>query len=282
MEIPFVLCYNEVNTTYRGVIMELGQRLKEARLEAGLSQRQLCGEMITRNMLSQIENGSARPSMDTLRYLAGVLKKPISFFLDEESASSNQQLMSSARNAFIGQHWTDVLDCLQAYSAPDPVFDAEFYLLGALTRLKLAEIAITENKNAYAQILLEQALAQGQQTPYYTDGLETLRLCLLYTARPDLAQELCKLLPADPGRSLLLAAANPDRAELILEAAPQDEPRWHQLRGDVYFRQGRYSKAREHYEQATPSRKVLEQLEECCRQLEDYKAAYEYACKLRV
>ena len=51
--------------------MELGQKLRLARQEAGLSQRQLCGEVITRNMLSQIENGSAKPSMETLRYLAG-------------------------------------------------------------------------------------------------------------------------------------------------------------------------------------------------------------------
>ena len=47
--------------------MDLGRRLKQARLDAGLSQRQLCGTEITRNMLSQIENGNARPSMDTLR-----------------------------------------------------------------------------------------------------------------------------------------------------------------------------------------------------------------------
>ena len=32
--------------------MELGERIKQARLAAGLSQRQLCGEKLTRNMLS--------------------------------------------------------------------------------------------------------------------------------------------------------------------------------------------------------------------------------------
>ena len=46
--------------------MTLGEKIRQARLEAGLSQRQLCGDTVTRNMLSQIENGSARPSMDTL------------------------------------------------------------------------------------------------------------------------------------------------------------------------------------------------------------------------
>ena len=63
--------------------MELGEKLKKARLEAGLSQRQLCGDEITRNMLSQIENGSAQPSMATLSYLAGRLGKSVGWFLDE-------------------------------------------------------------------------------------------------------------------------------------------------------------------------------------------------------
>ena len=54
--------------------MTLGEKLKQARLDAGLSPRQLCGDVITRNMLSQIENGSARPSMATLSYLASRLE----------------------------------------------------------------------------------------------------------------------------------------------------------------------------------------------------------------
>lgn len=259
--------------------MEIGQKLKQARLDAGLSQRQLCGNVITRNMLSQIENGSARPSMDTLRYLAGVLGKPISYFLEEEPASANQKLMEKARVAFGQKNWTAVLEYLQKYAVPDPVFDAEQHLLAALSRLELAEIAISEGKAAYAEVLLEQALEDGKQTPYYTS--EARRLCLLYAARPDRAEELSKLLPPDLDRTLLLAAANPDRAEVILDADPQDSPRWHLLRGDVYFRQGRYSKARGHYEKAPSSKQLLQKLEQCCREQEDYKAAYEYACKLR-
>ena len=80
--------------------MDIGQRLKQARLEAGLSQRQLCGDVITRNMLSQIENGSARPSMDTLRYLSSRLGKPMGYFLEEDAVTSpNQQVMEQARQA---------------------------------------------------------------------------------------------------------------------------------------------------------------------------------------
>ena len=77
--------------------MELGKRLKEVRLALGLSQRELCGDEITRNMLSQIENGSAKPSMDTLKYLAARLGKPVSYFLEEETVTSpNQTVMAAA------------------------------------------------------------------------------------------------------------------------------------------------------------------------------------------
>ena len=72
--------------------MELGEKLRQARMEAGLSQRQLCGGEITRNMLSLIENGSARPSMDTLKYLSHRLGKPVSFFLDDATVCGVRRL----------------------------------------------------------------------------------------------------------------------------------------------------------------------------------------------
>ena len=68
--------------------MTLGEKIKQARLEAGLSQRQLCGEEVTRNMLSQIENGAAMPSMGTLSYFARQLGKPVSYFLQEDAVCS--------------------------------------------------------------------------------------------------------------------------------------------------------------------------------------------------
>ena len=80
--------------------MELGEKLRAARLEQGLSQRALCGEKITRNMLSRIEHGAARPSMQTLQYLAQRLGKPVSFFLEEAAVTPNQVAMAKARAAF--------------------------------------------------------------------------------------------------------------------------------------------------------------------------------------
>ena len=104
--------------------MELGKRLKEVRLALGLSQRELCGDEITRNMLSQIENGSAKPSMDTLKYLAARLGKPVSYFLEEETVTSpNQAVMAAARDAKRAGDWRGVLTALEDYQGRDPLFD---------------------------------------------------------------------------------------------------------------------------------------------------------------
>lgn len=262
--------------------MELGQRLRQARLEKGLSQRQLCGDVITRNMLSQIENGSARPSMDTLRYLSGVLGKPMGYFLEEEAVTSpNHLVMERARTAFEEKDWGRALTLLEQYRVPDPVFDRERYYLGALIRICMAQQALEDGKAVYAENLLAQAGLEGAQTAYYTPELERRRLVLLYKARPDKAQELADRLLPDPDRTLLLAAAQPERAGLILDADPQDSPQWHFMRGEAYYYNKEFGQAQHHYEKAPQSRQTLEKLEACCREQEDYKTAYFYACKLR-
>ena len=168
--------------------MELGQRLKAARLERGLSQRQLCGDVITRNMLSQIENGSARPSMDTLRYLAGELGKPLSFFLEEDTVTSpNQAIMDRARQEPDSKK---VLEILAEYRGPDRVFDREKELLTRLATLATAEEGAREGKNIYAAGLLEDLgpLEEG----YCAAQLERRRLMLLARVKPQVLECLCR------------------------------------------------------------------------------------------
>lgn len=64
--------------------MDLHQRIRYLRLEAGMTQSELAGDRITRNMLSQIENGSATPSIQTLRYLAERLNTSAAYFLSDD------------------------------------------------------------------------------------------------------------------------------------------------------------------------------------------------------
>jgi len=61
----------------------LGKKLKEARLAKKMTQSDVVGGYITRNMLSQIESGAAFPSIRTLEYLSGVLEIPVSELMAE-------------------------------------------------------------------------------------------------------------------------------------------------------------------------------------------------------
>jgi transcriptional regulator with XRE-family HTH domain len=164
--------------------MELGEKIRQARLEAGLSQRALCGDVITRNMLSQIENGSAKPSMSTLQHLAKGLGKPVGFFLEEQSIlSPNPQIMLDARQAYAKKDHSKVLTLLEGYQSPDPLFDEEWHYLCALSALALAEEQISGNDWMAAVPLLE-GVHRG--SIYYRTDMERRRKQLLQQAYQNL------------------------------------------------------------------------------------------------
>jgi transcriptional regulator with XRE-family HTH domain len=263
--------------------MALGEKLKNARLEAGLSQRQLCGDVITRNMLSRIEHGMARPSMDTLQYLASRLGKPLSWFLEENPVySPNQSTMESARAAFAQQNFTDALRALQAFEDPDPVYRGEREVLEMLALLGAAESALNENRGRYALELLSRA--ERIDGPY-TGHLHRKRLLLLAKAqgRP---REICPLLPSLDEELLLRARAalergDPVRAAHLLDAVEeQEQPQWHYLRGEALLLRKCWNDAARHFHQAEQTYPGITapMLEQCYRELGDFKEAYRYAC----
>ena len=233
--------------------MELGEKLKQARLAAGLSQRQLCGDVITRNMLSQIENGAARPSVDTLRYLAGRLNKSLSYFLEDE----------------------------------EPISPKEQRLIGQLRTLEQAEKAIAAGRNLYAGELLDGMKIQKED--YCGPELNRRRLLLLGKACPQRCGEICNQLPGLDEELLLRARAALDggdlhRAGALLDSAEdQSSARWNFLRGEVYLAAETYEEAARCYHAAEAAfpEKTASRLEHCYRELGDYKMAYEYACKQR-
>jgi transcriptional regulator with XRE-family HTH domain len=64
---------------------QIGQRIRDARKRAGLTQQQLAGERYTKAYISALETGIARPSMVALSYLSDRLGLAPSHFLDEQS-----------------------------------------------------------------------------------------------------------------------------------------------------------------------------------------------------
>lgn len=268
--------------------MTLGEKIKQARLEAGLSQRQLCGEEVTRNMLSQIENGAARPSMTTLSYFAARLGKPVSFFLEEDAVvSPNQEVMADARAAALSGNARDTLELLKTYREPDATFDAEYQLLCHLAALDAAAAAIEKGQASFAaQLLEEMGLVQEG---YCAAELERRRLLLLAKARPLQRAEICRALP-NIDEELLLRARDAldrgafDQSEHLLEAAEDKAaPDWNFLRGEIHLVRGQFAAAAACYHKAETAypEKCAARLECCYRELEDFKQAYYYACKQR-
>lgn len=64
-------------------LRQLGQRLREARTAAGLSQGQLGAPYYTRAHVSAIELGKIRPAMKSLEHMAAKLGKPASYFMED-------------------------------------------------------------------------------------------------------------------------------------------------------------------------------------------------------
>ena len=219
--------------------MELGEKLLKARLDAGLSQRQLCGEVITRNMLSQIEHGTAKPSMDTLKYLASRLEKPISYFLEEE------------------------LD-----TAP----------LEILGQLRKAEEALSQGKHRYAAQLLEGAETDlpelRRKKQLLTGRLPGADLEAVCRELPSLDEELflrakVAFAQKDLERCLHLL-------ECMEEKSGEN---WNLLMGKVCLARNNPKTAAVYLLRAGENREVFGLLETCYRELEDYKQAYLYAVK---
>lgn len=266
--------------------MELGEKLRKARLEAGLSQRQLCGQEITRNMLSQIEHGTCNPSVSTLCFLARQLGLPVSYFLEEDTAASaNGGCMGQAWASFEAGDASGALQALEGYRGPDGIFDRDYYLLKSLCLLHLAQTGMESGRQVYAKKLLTQAQALEENLPWLPE-LKWRRQALLSRLGEQVPDAELDCLD----EALLLHAAsalesgNPCRAAAYLDACQvQSGQHWLLLRGKAYFALAEYEAAvtcfRE-VEKNDPAA-AIPMLEQCFSALGDYRSAYEYACKGR-
>ncbi len=64
--------------------MSIGEKIKARRKQLGLTQAQVSGDKISRNMLSLIESGNASPSLDTLYYIADKLNIRIEYLVSRD------------------------------------------------------------------------------------------------------------------------------------------------------------------------------------------------------
>ena len=145
----------------------LGQKIKEARIARKLTQAEVVGSFITRNMLSQIENGTAMPSMKTLYYLSEVLGIPLSELMGG-MGSDALQILQEAKECLRQGDYNGVL--ILCEDIPEAVHD-ELYALGARACLGLARTMIAADELADVTALLRRGIVYAEGGLYASDAL---------------------------------------------------------------------------------------------------------------
>ena len=284
--------------------MNIGERIRELRISKLMTQADLAGDRITRNMLSCIENGSANPSLSTIVYIAGRLGVPAGFLLAEQGDEMAFRKMSNLSNIKKAYTTGDVQSCRSLCLSGCPEPDDEISLLLANCDAGIAVEEFWSGKLRSSCRFFDEALSYAEKTIYSTDAIEAeIRVYFRFMERishtlySDLLDEekelsvksntvlsqyldaLCALDIGDTSvaehlidrltnsgensffkahlqNKLLIAAKNYKQAQKALQQLLQDS-NMPLNKIELYT--------------------VLEDLEICCRENEDYKNAYRFA-----
>lgn len=96
--------------------MTLGERVREARKTRGVTQRVLAGGDLSESFISMLEHDKVRPSLETLRILAGRLNLPLAELLDADPPPRKQAAAKlEMGHALLRQNrWTEAMEAYQS------------------------------------------------------------------------------------------------------------------------------------------------------------------------
>ena len=158
---------------------KIGEKLRRRRNELGLTQTEVAGDIITRNMLSLIEAGKATPSLEVLDKIAAALDMPLSYlFSHSEDAPDTQSYdrLSFAKKFFVKK---DYSACIDAISKADNADDELNYILAYSFFYKGRELLFAGSLTSATEHL-ERALSLANSSPYVVN--EIVALSKLYLA----------------------------------------------------------------------------------------------------
>jgi len=284
--------------------LTLGQKVRSARIARGMTQKQLVGDQITRNMLSRIENDSATPSMRTLEYLAGRLGLPAGHFLSDSrwSDGTSPDGLDDMRRAYREGRFTDCIALLEESRAGTT---DEGYLLRSLASLSAARQALKEGRTEDARQFADAADYYNRQGMYYSVEIDAemsliLAECALQLDPSDFEQNAADFEKAVArirfqeryalarAEHLLLTGENELALQLLKKYPAPEEPaaRYLWLLGTALAAAGNDEAAIEALlkaEALEPDEallmKIWKALEGCYSRRDDYRMAYAYAAK---
>lgn len=286
--------------------MTIGEKIKKLRSEKFLTQSELAGEQITRNMLSLIEKGKAVPSLQTLMYLAEKLKVSPGFLLADEEESVfflKAGKMAEIRLAYEKKNYRICLDLCERLIASSGA-DDELNLLAAECSLGTAKEEFFSDRVREACVRFDDAVRYAAGTAYYTGHIKTtaeLYFRYLEELSPSFISEnidtedrnLSGFIPLEDGfcRYIMALGAIVQKDDGMinryLEQVPdRDVLLARHIRALQYMNHGEYEMAANclndilRSDETVPGTVlyyVFGNLEECCRKLENRKNAKMFA-----
>ena len=293
--------------------MTLGQKIRELRLARQMTQKELAGDFITRNMLSQIENDSATPSMKTMEYLSAQLDKPIGYFLDKGHGEVNlSHLIAKLIEQNESGAYEDSVKLLEQEIEEHPNWAENKIIMDLYvnSHMYLAGKHFSEESYETAREMLLKILKYEKHLLLMTD----VYLYKVYDMLAEACSRLGDLTEArdyyDKGRNLinrLVAAREVQSLYLKMMEGETDAlaesiagvdtstydayslARFQMIAGTSMYRKGNCHEAIEYLEKAlayyskrkgnSVTAMLYEQLSKCYSELEDYKKAYDYLQK---
>ena len=180
--------------------MNIGRKIKELRVEKLMTQSELAGSEITRNMLSRIENGAALPSLGTILYLAKKLGVPAGYLLsegDEEFLYIKTNAMKNIRRAYTDKNFELCRDiCLSTFEK----LDDELELILTDCCIGIAEEYIKNGMLHTACEYLDEAVIHSRKTMFDTTSQKnsiSIMFCLLKDISPALDSNETDTIPSE-------------------------------------------------------------------------------------
>ena len=157
----------------------LADKIKTTRKRKKITQTELAGDKITRNMLSKIENGIATPSLDTLSYIADKLSVSISYLLSEEDDFvffEKKENIEKIYRAFNAKNYRACVNAIKKISS----VDNELALLLSHSYIRLAREAIKKGEFVECEKHIAESVKYADQTPFDTSNIKAL--AVLYSS----------------------------------------------------------------------------------------------------
>lgn len=150
--------------------MKLGDKIKKARIESDMTQTELAGTQITRNMLSQIENNNALPSIPTIKYIASKLNIPVGYFFTDDNDDfifKKMYVIDDIREMFKKKQYRHCIDLCNALNGSD---DETEYIL-ANSYFTLAYESFMSGHMKTAANLFAVSLKHANNTVYISNKI---------------------------------------------------------------------------------------------------------------